>query len=119
MRLLGFISCILFLGFAFYSIYVILHRLYRVFVNGEPPKVINKPIFYYFDEKRIKNHFSLKNLEVQSIDYKPFGTGWFFSNGSIYLVKYYNLESQKNYSVYVKTSFYADVYVHEKVNNEP
>ncbi len=95
---------------AFYIIYTFCVRLWKVFFDREPHEILIRPVFYNFDEKRIRNYFEEREFEIENIKYKPTGYGWIGSKNPIYLVTYID-KSRKLKSVLAKTGFFAGVYI--------
>ncbi|MEZ5973971.1 MAG: hypothetical protein R3F33_16700 [Planctomycetota bacterium] len=62
------------------------------------------------DHARIRAHYQSRGCEVLTLDWNPFGRGWFGSqNERIYLIRYRDREGN-TYEATVKTSILAGVY---------
>ncbi len=117
MESLGILFFCLFLVMAFYIIFLLFLRLWKVFLSRESHEILNRPAFYDFDEKRIRKYFEARGFEIENIKHKPFSFGWIGSRNPIYLVMYID-KSGEIKSVLVKTGFFAGVYLsdNEKLN---
>lgn len=113
----GILSFCIFLLMSFYVIRIFCIRLWKIFLKEESYEIFTRPLFYNFDENRIRKYFKEREIKIENIKYKPVGYGWIGSRNQIYLVKYID-KSGKMKSVLVRTGLFAGVYVSEIENQD-